>query len=81
MTASDHSTRPRFNPPIESPFGPLNRTIAKALFLTDATVKSHLMRIYRKLGTESHTAAVITEAHPRALIELDCGGAVRMLPV
>ena len=50
--------------------GLTNRAIAKALFLTEATVKSHLVRIYRKLGTDSR-AATVAEAHRRALIELD----------
>ena len=50
--------------------GLTNRAIAKALFLTEATVKSHLVRIYRKLGTDSRTAT-IAEAHRRTLIELD----------
>lgn len=46
-----------------------NRAIAKALFLTEATVKSHLVRVYRKLDTDSR-AATIAEAHRRGLIEL-----------
>lgn len=50
--------------------GLTNRAIAKALFLTEATVKSHLVRIYRKLDTDSR-AATIAEAHRRGLIELD----------
>jgi len=46
-----------------------NRAIASALFLTEATVKSHLVRIYRKLDTDSR-AATMAEAHRRGLIEL-----------
>lgn len=49
--------------------GLTNRAIAKALFLTEATVMSHLVRIYRKLDTDSR-AATIAEAHRRGLIEL-----------
>lgn len=49
--------------------GLTNRAIAKALFLTEATVKSHLVRIYRKLDTDSRSAT-IAEAHRRGLIDL-----------
>ena len=49
--------------------GLTNRAIANALFLTEATVKSHLVRIYRKLETDSRSAT-IAEAHRRGLIEL-----------
>jgi hypothetical protein len=45
-TGRDHSTRSRLNSSIESPFGPSSRAVAKAPFPTEATVKSHLVRIY-----------------------------------
>ncbi|WP_434448833.1 response regulator [Lentzea sp. E54] len=37
-----------------------NRAIAHRLHLTEGTVKSHLARIYTKLGVDSRTAAVAT---------------------
>ncbi|MGW6902921.1 response regulator transcription factor [Streptomyces sp. NPDC054940] len=49
--------------------GHSNRAIASALFLAEATVKTHLVRIYRKLGTENR-AATVSEAVRRGLIEL-----------
>jgi DNA-binding NarL/FixJ family response regulator len=45
-----------------------NRDIAAALFLSEATVKTHLVRIYRKLGTENRVSTV-AEAVRRGLIE------------
>ncbi|MFJ2239792.1 response regulator [Streptomyces sp. NPDC087859] len=47
-----------------------NRAIAQALFLSEATVKTHLVRVYRKLRVENRAAAV-TEAARRGLIPLD----------
>jgi DNA-binding NarL/FixJ family response regulator len=44
-----------------------NAEIAGRLFLTQATVKSHLVHIYGKLGVESRTAA-IAAARERGLI-------------
>jgi ATP/maltotriose-dependent transcriptional regulator MalT len=35
-----------------------NQQISKRLFLSQATVKSHLVHIYAKLGVDSRTAAV-----------------------
>lgn len=35
-----------------------NQAIARRLFLTEGTVKSHLVRIFGKLGVDSRTAAV-----------------------
>jgi ATP/maltotriose-dependent transcriptional regulator MalT len=39
--------------------GLANRQIAKALFISEATVKVHLRRIYRKLGVTNRTQAVL----------------------
>ncbi|GAA4006034.1 MULTISPECIES: response regulator transcription factor [Streptomyces] len=50
--------------------GHSNRAIAGALFLAEATVKTHLVRIYRKLGTENR-AATVSEAVRRGLIDVD----------
>ncbi|WP_206327852.1 response regulator transcription factor [Streptomyces sp. S3(2020)] len=47
-----------------------NRAIAQALFLSEATVKTHLVRIYRKLRVENRAAAV-TEAARRGIVQLD----------
>ncbi|MBD0748031.1 response regulator transcription factor [Streptomyces sp. CBMA152] len=44
-----------------------NQQISKRLFLSQATVKSHLVHIYAKLGVESRTAAVAA-ASARRLI-------------
>ncbi|ADJ47266.1 two-component system response regulator [Amycolatopsis mediterranei S699] len=49
--------------------GRSNRAIAEALFLSEATVKTHLVRIYRKLGADNRAAAV-SEAVRRGLLEL-----------
>ncbi|MDQ1043203.1 ATP/maltotriose-dependent transcriptional regulator MalT [Streptomyces sp. V4I2] len=50
--------------------GHSNRAVAGALFLAGATVKTHLVRIYRKLGTENR-AATVSEAVRRGLIDVD----------
>ncbi|MEU7113818.1 response regulator transcription factor [Streptomyces sp. NPDC046182] len=44
-----------------------NQQISKALFLSQATVKSHLVHVFAKLGVDSRTAAVAT-ARARRLI-------------
>jgi len=49
--------------------GHSNRAIAETLFLSEATVKTHLVRIYRKLGVDNRAAAV-AEAVRRGLLEL-----------
>ncbi|MGW2719968.1 response regulator [Streptomyces sp. NPDC001492] len=49
--------------------GHSNRSIAGALYLAEATVKTHLVRIYRKLGVDNRAAAV-AEAVRRGLLEL-----------
>lgn len=38
--------------------GMSNRDIARALFISEATVKSHLVHVFGKLGVDSRTAAV-----------------------
>ncbi|WP_017596191.1 response regulator [Nocardiopsis potens] len=47
-----------------------NKEIAKRLFVTEATVKTHLRRIYTKLDVDTRTAAV-RAAVDRSLIRLD----------
>lgn len=49
--------------------GLANREIAKELFISQATVKTHLVRIFTKLGVETRTAAVTT-AVERKLIRI-----------
>ena len=39
--------------------GSSNSDIARTLFLTAATVKSHLVHVYTKLGVESRTQAIV----------------------
>lgn len=45
--------------------GRSNRAIAEALYLSEATVKTHLVRVYRKLSVDNRAAAV-----HRGLLEL-----------
>lgn len=47
-----------------------NHRISKRLFLSQATVKSHLVHIYAKLGVDSRTAAVAV-ATERGVIRRD----------
>jgi DNA-binding NarL/FixJ family response regulator len=47
-----------------------NRDIAASLFLTEATVKTHLVRIYRKLDADNRAGAV-SEAVRRGLVDLN----------
>lgn len=49
--------------------GHSGRSIADSLYLSEATVKTHLVRIYRKLGVDNRAAAV-SEAVRRGLLEL-----------
>ena len=47
--------------------GHANREIARTLFLSEATVKSRLRRIYDKLGVDTRTAAVAVAKEQRLL--------------
>lgn len=47
--------------------GATNRQLAATLFISEATVKTHLVHIYQKLGVDNRTAA-ITEARNQRLI-------------
>lgn len=47
--------------------GATNRELARSLFISEATVKTHLVHIYQKLGVENRTAA-INVARERRLI-------------
>ncbi|MFE2877579.1 response regulator [Streptomyces roseus] len=44
-----------------------NQQISKKLFLSQATVKSHLVHIYAKLGVDSRTSAVATATSRRLI--------------
>ncbi|MFG2820349.1 response regulator [Kitasatospora sp. NPDC048365] len=44
-----------------------NREIARALFISEATVKTHLGRIYAKLGVDTRSGAVATAKERRLL--------------
>ncbi|MFD5268258.1 response regulator transcription factor [Streptomyces sp. NPDC058335] len=46
-----------------------HRTTAEALFLSEATVRTHLVRIHRKLGADD-CAAAVSEAVRRGLPDL-----------
>lgn len=48
--------------------GASNKQIAQRLFISEATVKTHLIHIYQKLGVETRTAAV-SAARERKLIQ------------
>ncbi len=49
--------------------GKSNREIAEALFISEATVKTHLIHIFSKLGVDDRTAAV-TVALERGILRL-----------
>ena len=48
--------------------GASNKQIAQQLFISEATVKTHLIHVYQKLGAETRTAAV-SAARERKLIQ------------
>jgi DNA-binding NarL/FixJ family response regulator len=50
--------------------GASNREIANSLYISQATVKSHLIHIFDKLGVSDRTAAV-TVALRRGILSLD----------
>lgn len=50
--------------------GRTNRQIGREIHVSEATVKTHLLRAYDKFGVSSRTAAVVT-ALERGLLELD----------
>ena len=47
-----------------------NRAITKRLFISEATVKTHLVHVFETLGVDNRTAA-ITTALRRGLIRVD----------
>ncbi|MFJ9706008.1 response regulator transcription factor [Streptomyces sp. NPDC101234] len=49
--------------------GNSNRSIAQSLYLSEATIKTHLIRVYRKLGVDNRAAAV-SEAVRRGLLDI-----------
>lgn len=48
--------------------GTTNREIAKALFISEATVKTHLTHLYAKLGVNDRAAAVAV-AYQRGILD------------
>lgn len=44
-----------------------NRAIAKEVFISEATVKTHLVHIYGKLGVDNRTAAIAAAAQRRII--------------
>jgi DNA-binding NarL/FixJ family response regulator len=50
-----------------------NPETGRELFISEATVKSHVMRIFEKLGVKDRTAAV-TAGIARGMIRLPAGG-------
>lgn len=50
--------------------GLTNRAVARALSISEATVKTHLVHVFGKLGVDDRTAAV-TVAYERGLLRLD----------
>ncbi|MEV6716172.1 response regulator transcription factor [Lentzea sp. NPDC051208] len=54
--------------------GSTNRAVAAALFISEATVKTHLLHVYAKLGVSDRAAAVAV-AYERGLLRGAGGGA------
>ena len=52
--------------------GLTNRAVARSLSISEATVKTHLVHVFGKLGVGDRTAAV-TAAYERGLLRLDRG--------
>jgi DNA-binding NarL/FixJ family response regulator len=50
--------------------GTINKIIARDLRISEATVKTHLLHIFAKLGVDDRTAAV-TVALERGVLRLD----------
>jgi len=48
--------------------GATNRTVARALFVSEATIKTHLLHLYDKLGVRDRAAAVAA-AYQRGLLD------------
>ena len=44
-----------------------NRAIAKQVFISEATVKTHLVHIYGKLGVDNRTAAIAAATRRRII--------------
>jgi len=44
-----------------------NRALARALFISEATVKTHLVHIYAKLGVDNRTAAITTAVQQKII--------------
>jgi DNA-binding NarL/FixJ family response regulator len=44
-----------------------NRAIARQLFISEATVKTHLVHIYSKLGVDNRTAAIAVATQRRII--------------
>jgi DNA-binding NarL/FixJ family response regulator len=44
-----------------------NRAIAKQVFISEATVKTHLVHIYGKLGVDNRTAAIAVATQRRII--------------
>lgn len=45
--------------------GESNRDIARSLFISQATVKTHLVHIYQKLGVDNRTQAIAVAREQR----------------
>lgn len=68
MTSPHSALSPRESEILEAlATGATNREVAKRLFISESTVKTHLVHLYDKLGVDSRTAA-IRVARERRLI-------------